>query len=57
MYDISFKTPRGEWLTFDEKGMRRTPYMVLTVANEIGDIDVKHTVPFGTWVDGRFVSE
>ena len=57
MYDISFKTPRGEWLTFDEKGMRRTPYMVLTVANEIGDIAVKHTVPFGTWVDGRFVSE
>ena len=57
MYEVSFKTPRGEWLTFDEKGMRRTPYMVLVVPDEDGNMRVEHQIPYGTWVDGRFISD
>ena len=53
MYEVSFITPYGEWLTHDYKGMRHTPYTTLTEFDpEAGTMRVAHTLPFGEWEVG-----
>jgi len=53
LYEVSFITPYGEWLTLDYKGMRRTPYTTLTHINDAGDgMKIAHKLPFGKWVVG-----
>jgi branched-chain amino acid transport system substrate-binding protein len=53
LYEVSFITPYGEWLTFDYKGMRLTPYTTLTTYDPDTDsMYAAHTLPFGEWVAG-----
>ncbi len=51
--EVSFITPFGEWLTFDYKGMRHTPYTTLTTYDPDTDLMyVGHNLPFGEWEVG-----
>jgi branched-chain amino acid transport system substrate-binding protein len=51
--EVSFITPFGEWLTFDYKGMRHTPYTTLTTYDPDTDLMyVAHNLPFGEWEVG-----
>jgi len=54
MYEVEFITPFGAWLTIDFKGQRRTPNTTLTAWDpSTGFMKVGHTLPFGTWSEGR----
>ena len=53
LYEVSFITPFGEWLTFDYKGMRHTPYTTLTTYDPDTELMyVAHNLPFGEWEVG-----